>query len=181
MRGAVRILGAVLLAAYPLAIWAGISMAGSRIAGLIVLGALAIVLPFRIRASPELLGSGIAVAVLVLLSVALDDQRFLLAMPVLVNMTLLAGFGASLLDGRLPVVERFARMTNDNLTPEEMRHCRTVTKVWCLFFIANASVSLLLAIFAPLAVWGLYNGAIAYVLMGAIFAGEYAIRKIRFG
>lgn len=181
MRGVVKILGATVLAAYPLAIWAGISMAGSRTAGLIALGALIIVLPSRIRASPELLAGGIALVVLVLLSVALDDPRFLLALPVLMNLTLLAGFGVSLLDGRVPIAERFARMTNEDLSADRERYCRSVTRVWCGFFLANACVSLALALFSSLAVWALYNGAIAYGLMGTIFVGEYAIRKIRFG
>ena len=182
MRGAVRIAGAILLAAYPVAIWAGISVAGSRVAGLIVLAALAIILPLRIRlGSRELLGSGIALAVLVLSSILLNDQRLLLAMPVLVNVTLLVGFGTSLLGDRMPVVERFARMADENLSPQRALYCRRVTKVWCLFFLINAAVSLWLALYAPLAVWGLYTGGIAYLLMGALFAGEYAIRKIRFG
>ena len=50
-----------------------------------------------------------------------------------------------------------------------------------MFFLLNGLVSLGLALFAPLAIWTLYTGGIAYLLMGALFAGEYAIRKIRFG
>ena len=182
MRRVVRIAGAILLAAYPIAIWAGISLADSRVAGLIVLAALAIVLPLRVRSgSRELLGSGIALAVLALTSILLNDPRLLLAMPVLVNITLLFGFGTSLLGDRMPAVERFARMTDPNLSPRRVLYCRQVTKVWCLFFLVNAAISLWLALYAPLAVWGLYSGGIAYLLMGLLFAGEYAIRKIRLG
>jgi uncharacterized membrane protein len=113
--------------------------------------------------------------------VLLDDRRFLLSTPVLVNATLLLGFGTSLLGGRTPVVERFARMTHKNMSPERVLHCRSVTRVWCLFFLINGLASLGLALFAPLSTWALYTGVISYVLMGALFAGEYAIRKVRFG
>lgn len=186
MRKVIRIAAAILVAAYPIAIWAGISTAGSRLASLAILVILAVAIPlgsFGRKGTPprELWGSGIAIVVLVLLSIWLNDHRFLLAMPVLVNAILLFGFGMSLLAGRRPVVERFARMIHRDLSPQRVLHCRSVTKVWCLFFLVNGMVSLYLALFAPLSAWALYTGGIAYLFMGALFAGEYAIRKIRFG
>lgn len=186
MRIVIRIAVTILVAAYPIAVWAGISTGGNRLAGLAVLVVLAVAISLgslgRKGTPPrELWGSGIALVVLVLLSIWLNDHRFLLAMPVLVNAILLFGFGTSLLAGRRPVVERFARMIHKDLSPERADHCRSVTKVWCLFFLVNGLVSLYLALFAPLSAWALYTGGIAYLFMGALFAGEYAIRKIRFG
>ena len=185
MRIAARIISIALVIGYPLAMWKGLAMASGRIVGGVVLVALAVALPLRFISRPkrdfELLGSGITLTVLVLLAVLFDDRRFLLAMPVLINATLLAGFGMSLRAGRTPLVERFARMTHKDLSVERIRHCRSVTRIWCLFFIGNGLASLWLALFASLSTWALYTGVIAYMLMGALFAGEYAVRRIRFG
>ncbi len=186
MRIAVRILGTLMLVGYPIAVWAGLSMASNRLVGLGLLAALAVflllhLLTRRWEHSRGVLGGAITLSALALLSVLLNDRRFLLSTPVLANATLLVGFGMSLLDARMPVVERFARMTHKDLPPERVLHCRSVTKVWCLFFLMNGLASLGLALFAPLSMWALYTGVISYVLMGALFAGEYAIRKVRFG
>jgi uncharacterized membrane protein len=45
-----------------------------------------------------------------------------------------------------------------------------------VFFVANGAVALLTAFFAPEAVWSLYTGVVSYVLMGAMFGGEYLLR-----
>ena len=186
MSVALKVVGALLFAAYPIAVWAGLSMAGSRTIGFVMLAVLCIVVPLRLLRRRgehvwELFGGGVAMIVLVILAIFLDDRRFLLSAPVLVNAVLLAGFGASLLRGRVAVVERFARLVHPDLTPEKVLHCRTVTKVWCLFFLINGLISLWLALFVSLSTWAVYTGGISYVLIGALFAGEYAIRRIRFG
>ena len=186
MRIAVRILEALTFVGYPIAVWAGLSMAGNRLVGLVLIDAVAVLLPLhfltrRREHSPGVLGGALVLSVLALLSVLLDDRRYILSTPVLVNAILLVSFGMSLLHARVSVVERFAQMSHKTLSPERVRHCRSVTKVWCLFFLMNGLASLGLALFASLSMWALYTGAISYVLMGALFAGEYAIRKVRFG
>ncbi len=136
MRIAARIISIAVVIGYPFAVWRGLTMASGRIVGGVVLVALAVALPLRFISRPkrdfELLGSGITLLVLVFLAVLLDDHRFLLAMPVLINATLLAGFGMSLRAGRMPLVERFARMTHKNLSVEQIRHCRSVNRIWWL-------------------------------------------------
>ncbi len=181
-----KIAGAIIFAAYPIAIWAGLSLTGNRAVSLTVLAVLAVFLPFRylnhrLDQFREFMGSSVSILVLVLLSIVLDDRRFLLSMPVLVNAVLLFGFGISLSRNRMPVVERFARLVHKELSPERALHCRAVTRVWCLFFAMNGLISLWLALFAPLKAWVFYTGGIAYLLMGALFLGEYVIRRIRFG
>ena len=63
------------------------------------------------------------------------------------------------------------------LTDRAVRYTRRVTQLWCLFFIANALIISLLALYAPLAWWTLYTGLIAYLLMGLLFAGEWLVRQ----
>ena len=58
-----------------------------------------------------------------------------------------------------------------------MPYTRRVTQVWCGFFVFNGSLALLTALYASDGVWMLYNGLLAYVLMGILFAGEWLVRQ----
>ena len=185
MRVLLAILGTVFALAYPAAVYFGLTHFGTRqlsvlLAALLVVGAL-LKLPSAGRAhAREALKGPAWLLPLFALSWALDDPRFLFAMPVLISVVLLASFGRSL-RGEMPIVERFARMQVSDLSEREIRYCRSVTEVWCVFFACNAAIALLLAWLAPLSWWAAYTGAIAYVLIGVIGATEYVVRKSRFG
>ena len=47
-----------------------------------------------------------------------------------------------------------------------------------MFFALNGAAALYTARFTPLETWALYNGLIAYLLIGAVFAVEFAIRSV---
>ncbi|POZ60249.1 hypothetical protein [Chromobacterium alticapitis] len=96
--------------------------------------------------------------------------------PLLVNAALLAVFGGSLRFGP-PVIERLARLTEPALDAAGVRYTRAVTQVWCGFFIVNGSLSLATALWAGNAVWTAYNGCVSYLLMGALFGGEWLVRR----
>jgi uncharacterized membrane protein len=108
----------------------------------------------------------------------LDDRRFVLALPVLTNAALFAHFASSL--RTVPIAERFARAQHGDLPEREVAYCRSVTRVWCAFFVLNGGVTAALGLWAPLAWWTLYTGAISYVLVGLLVAAEYIVRKARF-
>jgi uncharacterized membrane protein len=108
-----------------------------------------------------------------------NDPTGLLIAPTLINAALLATFGASLWAER-PIVERFARLQVENLSAAEVRYCRLVTRVWCVFFIANGSTALYLALARELEAWVLFTGFISYVLIGMLFGAEYIYRHWRF-
>jgi uncharacterized membrane protein/3-hydroxymyristoyl/3-hydroxydecanoyl-(acyl carrier protein) dehydratase len=114
-----------------------------------------------------------------LASAASNDRRFMLLVPTLINLGLLFTFASSLL-GEVSLVERFASWYVTDLRPEERRYCRRVTQVWCAFFVLNGGVALATALWAPLSWWSLYNGVVAYGLIGLIFAVEFIVRKYRF-
>jgi uncharacterized membrane protein len=98
------------------------------------------------------------------------------AYPLCVNLGLLASFGWSLWQGP-PVVERLARLQEPDLPAHAVRYTRKVTQAWCAFFAVNAVLSLATALWGSQALWALYNGAIAYALMGAFFTVEWLIRR----
>lgn len=96
--------------------------------------------------------------------------------PVLVNAVMLLIFAGSLFYPP-SIVERLARLQQPDLPPQGVCYTRRVTQVWCGFFIINGSIALATALWSSFAAWSLYNGLIAYLLMGLLFAGEYLIRR----
>ena len=86
----------------------------------------------------------------------------------------LCAFSVSLF--RRPLVETFARRMGETLDARGVAYCRTVTWVWTVFLAVHLGVTILTA-FASHEVWALYNGLIAYVLMGALFLGEWLCRR----
>ncbi len=159
---------------YPLAIWLGEGRVEPRVlALLLLLAALARLPAMKVSRTARLMVLGVLLLAggAVLANAALPLKLY----PVLVNAGLLAAFGASL---RAPqsMVERFARMREPDLPPAAVAYTRTVTKIWCGFFIFNGSLALATALWASPAVWSLYNGVIAYLLMGVLFAGEFLVR-----
>jgi uncharacterized membrane protein len=113
---------------------------------------------------------------LVLLVFFLDEELALKVYPLAINAGLAVIFGYSLL--RPPsIVERIAAMTEGDLSPQARSYMRAVTKVWLIFFFANGAISAWTAVFESREVWTLYNGFIAYLLIGALFVGEMLVRR----
>jgi uncharacterized membrane protein len=95
---------------------------------------------------------------------------------VLINVILFILFGHSLVYPP-SIIEQIARIREPELPPSGVAYTRKVTIVWLLFFVFNGSVALATAIHGDVAVWSLYNGLIAYLLMGALFLVEFLIRR----
>jgi len=96
--------------------------------------------------------------------------------PVIVNLGMLALFSWSLLNPP-PIIERLARLTEPELPEHAIRYTRAVTIVWVAFFALNSLVAGSLALFASDKLWALYNGGIAYLIIGLIFAAERLYRN----
>ena len=112
-----------------------------------------------------------------LLAVHQADAAFAVkAYPVLVSLTVCAAFSYSLY-APPSVVERIARLRTPQLPPEAVRYTRRVTAVWAGFTFANALICAGLAAYGSLAAWTLWTGALSYLLMGTLFAGEYLLRR----
>lgn len=183
MRAVLTIVMAALTVLYPLAVYYGLTRLGTRpvVIVLAVLLGLRALLKWQalVREPRELIGV-LLIGGALSCSALFDDHRFLLATPVLINAGLFITFAGSLRTDT-PLVERFARLQVIDLSPEELRYCRSVTRVWSAFFVLNGSAALALALLAPLSWWALYNGLLSYVLIGLLGASEYVIRKRRFG
>jgi uncharacterized membrane protein len=179
-----RLLQMLVSLAYPLLFLLALRVASPRVIGLAVLALLALRLVFggpRRLAAWTRLGLPIAAgfAASTLASLYWNDALALLLTPVLVNLALFASFAASFLE-RETLIETLALEQAGSLSSEERAYCRKVTALWCAFLLANAAVSAKLAIDDDRALWALYVGLIAYVLMGLLFAAEFVYRHWRF-
>ncbi len=169
----------LLVIVYPFIVFVGL-----RSFSLQVLGVVLVVLALTriVLAQPRNKDSGVPTLLsLVLLLVAAyallaNNPESLLYYPVAVNAVLLGVFGYSLLGGPT-FVERLARLTEPQLSPRAIMYTRKVTGIWCVFFVGNGGAALYTAHFSTREVWTLYNGLIAYMLMGLLFAVEYLIRR----
>jgi len=122
------------------------------------------------------LAAAAGATVLVVVSMLGNQALPLKLYPVLVNAVMLVVFAVSL---RHPpsIIERLARLREQQLPAHAVVYTRQVTKVWCGFFVVNGGIALATALVASDAGWALYNGLIAYVLMGVLFAGEWLVRQ----
>jgi len=119
----------------------------------------------------------LTITVMAGLFVGHDSLLAIKAYPVAINCGLAMAFGVSLI--RPPtVIERIARLSEPELDEHGIRYTRNVTKVWVVFFVVNGSISAWSALAASIEVWTLYNGFIAYLLIGGLFSVEFAVRQI---
>ncbi len=107
---------------------------------------------------------------------AMDSQTTLYYYPVLINLILFVLFGHSVLYPPT-VIERIARLREPDLPASGVAYTRKVTLVWLGFFLLNGSLALITAVIGNVELWSLYNGLIAYLLMGLLFAGEFLVRR----
>lgn len=168
--------------AYPPAVYFGLQHFDPRIFGAL-LGAMLLLRQWQ---SVRHFAAGLATAewlsfaalgTYTLAIIVCNSELLLLLYPAAVSSSLLFVFGRSL---RCPptIIERIARLTEPELPPQGITYTRRVTQVWCAFFVANAVISVT-TVFSAREVWLLYNGFIAYLLMGLLFAGEWLIRYRR--
>jgi uncharacterized membrane protein len=170
--------------AYPVLIYLAVSMAQPRtvaFAALILIAVrLAFTSPGKLIDYARAFGLPVLAVALILAAAAVwNSPTSLLLTPALVSFALLAVFARSLVRGP-PMVERFARLQVDDPTDAEIRYCRRVTIVWCVFFLANALTAAWLAVAGDLEIWTLYTGFFSYVLVGVVFASEFTYRHWRF-
>ena len=121
------------------------------------------------------------VIIATLLGVALivfiwGNQLGLKFYPVMMNLGFLVLFGSSLFS-KISFVERIARLKEPELPVQAVAYTRKVTWVWSAFFLINGILAAITAVWASDEIWMLYNGMIAYLLMGLLAAVEWVVRQ----
>jgi uncharacterized membrane protein len=171
----------LLLLAYPIGVYFGLSYMEPRHLGLLLLALVAARFALAHRHLnrnnlTSLLPVTVATALLCLLILIFNQTSMVRLNPALVNLVLLLTFGYTLF--RPPsMIERLARLSGADISGPAVSYTRNVTKVWCVFFVLNGAVALYTCFFTSLKTWTLYNGLIAYILMGLLFLAEYHVRQ----
>jgi uncharacterized membrane protein len=119
----------------------------------------------------------VTAATIIAVLAALDTPLAVKAYPAAVSLAAASVFGATLLYPP-SLIERFARLHEPDLPPTGQSYCRRVTIVWTVWLSANTIIAAALALAANDEAWAIWTGFIAYLVMGALFAGEVAVRRI---
>ncbi|MDU0353029.1 hypothetical protein RS130_02950 [Paraglaciecola aquimarina] len=164
---------------YPILAYLGLQYTSPSVVAGVLMGLL--VLRFAVyksKAKQEKHVKLMFLAVLILLTFSLftDSQFGIRFYPVAVSLIFLCLFAYSLIFPPT-VIERLARLTNNDFSPAGVKYARKVTIAWCLFFVLNGSISFYTCMYSDMQTWTLYNGVISYVLMGILGAAEWLIRQ----
>ena len=164
---------------YPIFVYFGIKYTEPKYIALVFL----VVLVLRViipnpasRRIPWLMPATILGGIVLLSSVVLDNEWGLLLYPTVINLTLLAVFAWSLYK-KPSVIETLARLSEPALSKAAVSYTEKVTLSWCIFFLCNTAISLYTVWLSDMAVWTIYNGFVAYILIGIFFLVELIIRR----
>ncbi|WP_354668353.1 hypothetical protein [Colwellia sp. D2M02] len=168
-----------LIILYPVAVYTGLQYLENRTLAFALIGLFLVrlVLSKRIKQSiPWMNHIFIAVIAVLALTAIFDISIGVLLYPLVINLSMLAIFAYSLLK-KPSIIETLARLQEPNLPTSAIPYTENVTRVWCVFFIINGTISLYTALFTSIETWTLYNGLIAYLLMGTLMTVEWLVRQ----
>lgn len=138
MRQLLTSLSAIVLFAYPFAVYFGIDKFGLNLVGGLLIAALLLRL-FVANKTPLkefkflALTTGAVGILLVVLGMVFKQHGWLKFYPVVVNVCMLCVFAFSLKQPQ-SIIERLARLQEPELPPSGAAYTRKVTMVWCVFF-----------------------------------------------
>ncbi|CDU09568.1 Predicted membrane protein (fragment) [Vibrio diabolicus] len=138
MRQLLTGLSAIVLFAYPFAVYFGIDKFGLNLVGGLLIAAL-LLRVFIANKTPLkefkflALATGAVGIVLITLGMVFKQHGWLQFYPVVVNVCMLCVFGLSLKQPQ-SIIERLARLQEPDLPASGVAYTRKVTMVWCVFF-----------------------------------------------
>ncbi len=177
MRLLLQLVTGLLVIGYPIAVYFGLNYLPPGIIALVLCLILLLrlaILKQQVKSMliPVLVGIGLTAG-----SFIAKRNDWLLYYPVVINLSMLFLFGHSLKQGP-SMIERLARLKQPDLPDEAIPYLRKVTQLWCGLFILNGTVAFYTAQFTSLEFWTLYNGFIAYLLIGTLLGGEWLYRTL---
>jgi uncharacterized membrane protein len=180
---AVGVATVAFVAGYPFLIGHAVTAYGVRVAAAGLLGIALLSWAKTGFARPQWLGGAlalVAVLPLLLLAAALTGARiWMLLTPAGVQLVVAAALAASLA-GEASVVERVARVMDEQLPDFALPYCRKMTVALCILFVVNALVIAVLAVAGREAASQTYARWGAYGLLASFLSVEFFVRKIRF-
>lgn len=148
------------------------------LAALMAVDAALVMMLARSRGSASML----AALVGLLVATALLRTTVFVALPfVLLYGGLAIGFAVSLRPGSTALITRIAVQRHGAaLTERARRYFRGLTAAWAALFAALALGSAALALGASFEAWSLFTNLLSWPLIGAMFVGEYLLRRVVF-
>ncbi|MCG9713827.1 hypothetical protein L1D29_13475 [Shewanella insulae] len=175
MRLFLQLVTGLVVLGYPLAVYFGLNYLPPGVIALLLCSLLLLRLALQ-RQQVRAMMLPIVVGILLTAGSYLAKQTsWLLYYPVVINLSMLALFTYSLKHGPT-MIERLARLKEPDLPDEAIPYLRKVTQIWCGLFVFNGIMALYTASATSLATWTLYNGFIAYLLIGTLLGGEWLYR-----
>lgn len=175
-----RILTSILALAYPALVFVTLNFYSVDALGwmTVIAGSLRLLISAGTRATSARRVDGLGLLLIFIGAVILTTQNEISARlyPAIVNLGVLGYFVWSL-SHPPSAIERLARTINPELPDYAIAYTRRVTQIWCLFFLLNGSIALYTAFWSSLELWSLYNGFIAYLLIGSLLGIEYLVRR----
>lgn len=98
------------------------------------------------------------------------------AQHVVIHLLLALVFGMTLRRGREPLIVALARRVHGRLTPAMTVYARKVTAAWALYFVAMATLSMLLFRYAPFETWAVFANLATPFAVVTMFIGEHVLR-----
>lgn len=145
--------------------------------------ALALFYGWQLRSSSGRLGVLLygSLAAIGSVSMAIGRVDALFLPQILINVALALVFGGTLRLGAVPLIERFMHMQLGDTLPAGMQEfARRLTRLWTGFFILMAVTGVGLAAFAPLEVWSTFANVVNYLLVVALFIGQFVYGFLRY-
>lgn len=175
LRRSFKTIGVLALMAYPFAVYFGLGRFSPRIivAGIATLLTLRMILSDEqgLRTRLPYIAGAVALTILAAASPIVGLKTY----PIVISLTFAVVFAYSLL-WPPTIIEEIVRLRRPDLPSHVTGYLRNVTIVWFAFFTINASISAVTAFSGSIKLWTLYNGFIAYLIMGALLAGEFLLR-----
>ncbi|QIR13303.1 hypothetical protein [Shewanella aestuarii] len=175
MKAFVQVLSILAVMGYPIAVYFGLQYLPNGLIGLILCGLLIIRLSLNKNQLKPMLVPLVIGILLTGASFIAQRNDWLLYYPVVINLSMLALFGFSLIQGP-SLIERLARLKEPDLPSQATPYLIKVTKIWCGLFVFNGLMALYTAMATDITIWTIYNGLIAYLLIGGLLGGEWIYR-----
>ena len=129
----------------------------------------------RVRA----LLAALAIAALTLqavLGVQIPAPLLYLSEHVGINLMLALWFGSTLQKGGKALISTLAERVHGSLTPDMVTYTRNVTRAWVVYFVAVATISVLLFFGASFETWARFSNLLSPLALAAMFVGERFVR-----
>ena len=170
----------VLIILYPFSIYFGLSYFSPSQMGVFLLAIFVLRAVVTKRQAPhratQMILTLVIGGVLASLTWLFNNEKYLLWYPVGLSTVFFIIFTSSLISPPT-VVESIARIREPNLNAAGIAYTRKVTMIWSAFFVLNAMIATWTVLNDDIKLWTLYNGLLAYIAMGTLFAVEMVVRR----